>query len=171
MEETKNYEIYDRLMQLIDILNLKRSQLSIKMGFSPTFFQKPRDFSVLVLKRLCELYPEVSLDWLLFGIGTPLIKRDKEKNEILGDSSMNQHTFADLLKIIEMQNKIMQSYICNNTYCEDMIHSLLHILEERYKSLINQSGQGLTVGFGDLMEIIKRQNREIMLLTKTKQFD
>ena len=52
-----------------------------------------------------------------------------------------------------------------------MIHSLLHILEERYKSLINQSGQGLTVGFGDLMEIIKRQNREIMLLTKTKQFD
>lgn len=163
--EEKNYEIYDRLMFLIKTLNLKQTRLALQMGFSSTFFQKPRDFSVLVLKKLCELYPEVSLNWLLLGVGEPLIKRNNEINEIFEDPSTNQQTFENLLQIISIQNKIMHTYICNNDYNGDMILSLLDLLERRYKSLIS----GQTVGFDDLMEIIKRQNKEIMNLTQAKE--
>ena len=106
----REYAIFHRLEELIEILGINRRQMCIILGYSEGFFIKPRDIASSVIVRLHEKFPDLSYDWLLDGKGEIFVKvtnEDKEEQE----TKENPKVITSLLEIIDEQTSLLKNII------------------------------------------------------------
>lgn len=76
--------VKSRLIKLLKLKRMSQTEFARLMGVSPTYIgAMRRSISEERLKRLLEIFPDLSRDWILFGEGDMLI--DNEEKEDLSD--------------------------------------------------------------------------------------
>lgn len=91
---------YSALLERIKLIlaqkSLKMSELCVKIGTAPSFFSKPRDFSVFKILKICEIFPDIRMEWLLLGEGEMSVSR-KLCDEVSFFKRINEFmTFKDI---------------------------------------------------------------------------
>lgn len=72
-------EIKDRIKQVIEELGVKTASFEKAIGVANSYLRNVRSVSAETCKSIVEVYPQISLEWLITGYGEML--RDKPSNE------------------------------------------------------------------------------------------
>lgn len=80
--------VKQRLLKYLQSKRITQSEFTRALGVSPTYVGAMRKgIPAVKLKKLCELYPDLNRDWLLYGEGEMLKsetpKAEKDDNEVL----------------------------------------------------------------------------------------
>lgn len=78
----------DRLLKIIELKNINKSQFYREVGLSNGFLDKVRDVGASKLEQILNTYPDISPEWLLTGKGEMLRGSsglDKEGGAALSD--------------------------------------------------------------------------------------
>lgn len=74
-----NETVKDRLLLFLKSQNISKAEFARRMGLSMAYVSAMRkSLPEDKVKRLCELFPSLNRDWLLYGEGDMLLSRPKE---------------------------------------------------------------------------------------------
>jgi len=75
-----------RFKDLLKALRLKQADFAKKTGITPTavnhYYAGARDVSTRSAKQIAEAFPNVNIEWLLFGEGEMFVPETQSKNSI-----------------------------------------------------------------------------------------
>lgn len=107
--DSENFEI--RLKHFLDSLNLSSSQFADKCGIPrPSVSQiltgRNKKISNIFINKVHEIFPELSINWLLFGEGDMLVGISKNNGEILQnpDSKSDSDKYPTDMRIFGDEN-------------------------------------------------------------------
>lgn len=125
MSEQTEDTINDRLRLLLDLFNMKAGQFSRELGISETtirnYIDRTSKPSSDVIEKIVKTYSNVNLEWLVTGLGNPLLgrNRDYEKNpkknrDIIREEKENfdqlrHHFVVDFQHELEMCKKEVET--------------------------------------------------------------
>ncbi|MDR2223780.1 MAG: hypothetical protein LBE34_13760 [Flavobacteriaceae bacterium] len=72
--------LIDRILKIIELNNITKSEFYRKTGLSNGFLDKVKDVGASKLEQILKTFPEISEKWLLTGVGE-MIKNEEIKNE------------------------------------------------------------------------------------------
>lgn len=76
----KNSPVKQRLLEFLKTKRISQSEFSRALGVSPTYVGAMRKgVPAPKLKKICELYPDLNRDWLLYGEGSMLLSEPRKK--------------------------------------------------------------------------------------------
>lgn len=127
-------EINDRIKFLIKFSDLNQNDLAKKMGTTPQYISsiiRGRDkVGLNFIKKLLDIFPEVNINWLLFGIG---------------EQTVSNYEMKDSINLVGDSNEV--------SYDKSNINNEKLILENRHLKEINKI---LTERIADLQKIIDK---------------
>lgn len=118
----------DRILQWLDLKGIKAREFYRKTGLSNGFLNAGKNIGDNNLRTIIEAYPELSLEWVVFGTGNmeiniynlessqpsdledELVKYKADANDYKVAYQALNETLKDLKEIIEYQKDIMNNY-------------------------------------------------------------
>lgn len=105
-DSTYYFDLLERIKIILADKSIKMSELCLRLGTAPSFFSKPRDFSVFKILKICEIFPDIRMEWLLFGTGeisdSPKLCDEisffKRINEFMSFKDINATKFCQKIK-------------------------------------------------------------------------
>ncbi len=97
-KEQKKSPIKQRILQFADSLNISKRDFYKKIGVSRGTLEATTGITEDIMAKFIAAYPDVSVDWLILGIGEPMKKEPV--------NAPNKMVFADreeLMRIIRIQ--------------------------------------------------------------------
>lgn len=121
----------DRILQFIDYKGINKSNFYKSTGLSNGFLDKVKDVGVSKLELILKSYPELSMEWLIFGTGNMLNFNFETENNSISESAENKGHKKD--------NKESWQTLLNK--CTDKANELSDITEAILK-VVNMSKAG-----------------------------
>lgn len=121
----------DRILQFIDYKGINKSNFYKSTGLSNGFLDKVKDVGVSKLELILKSYPELSMEWLIFGTGNMLNFNFETENNSISESAENKGPKKD--------NKESWQTLFNK--CTDKANELSDITEAILK-VLNMSKAG-----------------------------
>lgn len=106
----------ERILQIIECLNVSVREFEIKCGLSNGYVKAMRkSLGVEKLENVLKAYPQINREWLLYGEGTMLrpidVTASTEEEEIAKKTDMYKAMMEELARIrqeLEEKNKIIE---------------------------------------------------------------
>lgn len=134
MEDTLEKEIHSRIIQYIRFKGLSVSVFCTSIGVSKAYLTKAIDFGISKIVKIKMEYPDIAIEWLLFGKGD-MFDLKNSKNTIEEESNHHEQFNLALLEIIKNKDKQIEDLIEDKKYLKDIIQLL-----KQEKSGINRAG-------------------------------
>ena len=131
-------EIKDRIMQLIAALGVKTSAFEKQLSLSNGYFRNVKSVAADTCRKIVELYPNVSLKWLVCGKGDMFLNSPTSeatqsnqgiKNDIHGNGSIEVLNIGENADVDSPKNITPDSGILDSLDFEEMAEHLLHDTE------------------------------------------
>ena len=108
----KNFSIKGKLLKYCELHNITKNEFYLKCDLSNGFLDKDRGFNTDNLVKILTAYPDIDVNWLLFGEG------DMPKNEVIGNTAggdiiANGSTKAVNEEIADAVNKLTDANLLN----------------------------------------------------------
>lgn len=100
----KKSPIKQRILQVADDLPLSRREFYIKIGVSRGTLEANTGITEDVLTKFIVAFPEISLEWLILGVGEKYRQNSKISNEI--DANILEFIKSSQNQLIEQANLI-----------------------------------------------------------------
>lgn len=123
MEDTLEKEIHSRIIQYIRFKGLSVSVFCTSIGVSKAYLTKAIDFGVSKIVKIKMEYPDIAIEWLLFGKGD-MFDLKNSKNTIEEESNHHEQFNLALLEIIKNKDKQIEDLIEDKKYLKDIIQLL-----------------------------------------------
>lgn len=91
--------IVDRILQIIDYKGINKRKFYSETGLSNGFLDKVKDVGASKVEHILNIYPDISLEWLLTGSGEMLKRNVEEKRQY--ESVANTVAFSEEMKSAE----------------------------------------------------------------------
>lgn len=117
-------QVNQRIRELLEIKNIKPNELAEKLGVSRQYVSQLLNRQAAIgskpIKKLCELWPDVNLDWLMTGNGQKFnpsnYKKKDDQNNDVNDPEVNYTTpntieMIDTIKNLNQLIKLQQEQI------------------------------------------------------------
>lgn len=103
-KSAKKSPIKQRILQVADDLPLSRREFYIKIGVSRGTLEANTGITEDVLTKFIVAFPEISLEWLILGVGEKYRQNSKISNEI--DANILEFIKSSQNQLIEQANLI-----------------------------------------------------------------
>ncbi len=124
-------EFQKRLGIVVKEKNTSLRQICLKLDLSNSFFAAQRDFNVRSIAKLCNLYPDINVSWLIMGEGTPFPSADT--NNVLAEPTTNiseiESMVEKFLKMIQQKDEQIKNTIESNQYAMQLLENKVKALE------------------------------------------
>jgi len=115
--------VIDRILQIIEYKGINKNVFYKETGLSNGFLDKVKDIGVSKLDLILKAYPEISMEWLVSGVG-PMLK------DAVGDYKHN-------LPLPGILNEPSESFYKKYVRSLEMNNELMLLEIERLKKQIN----------------------------------
>ena len=124
-------EFQKRLGIVVKEKNTSLRQICLKLDLSNSFFAAQRDFNVRSIAKLCNLYPDINVSWLIMGEGIPFHSADS--NNAVGvpmaNTSEIEAMVEKFLKMIQQKDEQIKNTIESNQYAMQLLVNKVKALE------------------------------------------
>jgi len=87
--------VKEKILFFVQSIGLTKAEIARQLGISKSNFvgeAMASDLNVSIVIKFCQLYPQVSAEWLLRGTGDMLITAEgKSENIVINNSNMGHH--------------------------------------------------------------------------------
>src|SRR5690554_2385314 len=97
--------LIDRILKIIELEGINKSQFYKKTGLSNGFLDKVKDVGVSKIEDILKSYPKINPEWLLTGKGNMLRSSESKKVE-----SSSEDVLKDkIISLLEAENERLKS--------------------------------------------------------------
>lgn len=118
-----------RLKEIAYLKQTSLRQICIKLELSNSHFADSRNFGILSMAKLYDLYKDINLPWLLLGVGAPFGNEENDSTTFSSyENTENDEMVEDFFKIIRHKDEQIKNGLDDKEFA-------LKILEKKVSSL------------------------------------
>lgn len=107
INSNNNSKITDRILYLLEIKGITEYKFSKDLGFSNGFLAKSRDISTEKYAKIIKYFPDVSQNWLLFGVGDAFDNEKEEPIPIININKLLDEKDAQIKALLNQNSELI----------------------------------------------------------------
>lgn len=139
-------EIKDRIKQIIEVLGVKTASFEKAIGVANSYLRNVKNVSAETCKSIVEVYPQISLDWLITGNGEMFSQETPAQpsisvHDVTNGGMVTQGNQSPMLKI-EIDKELVEDFdIDDNVACKKHYKRLKSLLEKANREIARLEGK------------------------------
>lgn len=139
-------EIKDRIKQIIEVLGVKTASFEKAIGVANSYLRNVKNVSAETCKSIVEVYPQISLDWLITGNGEMFCQETPAQpsisvHDVTNGGMVTQGNQSPILKF-EIDKELVEDFdIEDNVVCKKHYKRLKSLLEKANREIARLEGK------------------------------
>lgn len=139
-------EIKDRIKQIIEVLGVKTASFEKAIGVANSYLRNVKNVSAETCKSIVEVYPQISLDWLITGNGEMFCQEAPAQpsisvHDVTNGGMVTQGNQSPILKV-EIEKELVEEVDLDDaTICKKHYKRLKKLLEKANREIARLEGK------------------------------